>query len=59
MRVLVAGDLLRLVPDRAVAHRLHTQKLEMQQEFARLSTPSQLSVLEDSSPFIISISPRL
>jgi len=52
MRLLVAGDLLRLVPDREVGRRLHEQKLELQHDLARLSTRSQLRVLEESSHFI-------
>ena len=58
VRLLVAGDLLRLVPEREVGRRLHKQKLELRQELARLSTRSQLSVLEDSSHFIISDQPQ-
>jgi pimeloyl-ACP methyl ester carboxylesterase len=58
VRLLVAGDFLRLVPEREVARRLHEQKLELQQELARLSTRSQLSVLEDSSHFIIYDQPQ-
>jgi pimeloyl-ACP methyl ester carboxylesterase len=51
-RLLVSGEFLRLVPDRELARRLHEQMLEMQQELARLSTRSELSVLEDSGHFI-------
>jgi pimeloyl-ACP methyl ester carboxylesterase len=46
------ANFLRLVPDRDVARRLHEQVLEMQQELARLSTRSELSVVEDSGHFI-------
>jgi pimeloyl-ACP methyl ester carboxylesterase len=52
VRLLVSGEMLRLVPDPAVSRRLHEQILEMQQELARLSTRSELSVLEDSGHFI-------
>jgi pimeloyl-ACP methyl ester carboxylesterase len=52
VRLLVSGEFLRLVPDREVARRLHEQILEMQQELARLSTRSELSVLEASGHFI-------
>jgi pimeloyl-ACP methyl ester carboxylesterase len=52
VRVLVSGEFLRLVPDRELARRLHEQMVEMQQELARLSTRSELTVVENSGHFI-------
>ena len=52
IQLLVSGEFLRLVPDGEVSRRLHEQMLEMQQELARLSTRSELSVVEDSGHFI-------
>ena len=57
-RLLVSGEFLRLVPDRELARRPHEQMLEMQQELARLSTRSELSVLEDSASSFTRISHR-
>ncbi len=52
LRMLVCGHFLKLVPQRDLAHRLHENFMELQQDLARLSTRSKLIVVEDSGHFI-------